>query len=448
MACSSKGKCGCDACSVQDVGKSDWPAFTIPALGHSMQAHGRSPWAGYELPRSPITAAFAAPSLKGACGQSCPGEGCDSCMIRGIGSSQWPGFSLPELGPNLRALGRSEKGGPFGANAQRGGHFFASWALQGRPRRRTHPHGKRVPVSGSPQSAGSSIDEPLDTDRLDDFVPEQPNDVPPWWTTLWQRYTPEVDAIPMGHGPWLYHEAEDGPRFDPPDNPACPEPVCLGDLDCEATPPYIHADSSAAPCSLSNLMTAQVDSTCSSAMANFYQVAWCLLRENRDIVEWIFKFNFGTTACVVNVLTNRTPLTLGCETGCSNIAHSYEFPIPDIENFGIPGWGRITTCMDSASNQARLNAFLSGTFDDQVCATIDLAAVLLHETTHICILNYDQDNDPCEASDNVEDTFRWAMSQRYPHSCNSRCCRNWCGANLEAAYMSGIGMSAPATNCP
>ena len=228
--------------------------------------------------------------------------------------------------------------------------------------------------------------------------------------------------------------------FSPPASPPCPPPFAGW-----ADPPEIDVATDSSGC-LTDLGEKLRVSNCSSGMSDFYRAAWCFLLENWDVVKWIFEINFGTSECIGNVLNHRT---VGFYVACSNsrssgllycdsgsyAAHSYEWPVADTPEGGVPGEGWITICMEHSFAKERLRAFRAGG-KDKLCALIDLAATILHELTHICALNYDQDEDECETSFTTENTFRWAMAQRFPDSCDSSCCDDWCGDELDGSYMS------------
>jgi hypothetical protein len=190
---------------------------------------------------------------------------------------------------------------------------------------------------------------------------------------------------------------------------------------------------------------------CNAGMEDLYRTAWCMLLENWDIVEWIFWMTFFDTECIENVLNFKS---MGFYVACSKeegpepytcvegdfTAHSYEWPIPDIEGFGVAGEGWITLCMEEPENKAALRAWLHGSDADRICASIEIGVWLLHELTHICLLNYDQDEDACEYSYTTGNSYRWAMLQRYPEAESSDCCVEWAGtAARDALFMSPHG---------
>lgn len=88
------------------------------------------------------------------------------------------------------------------------------------------------------------------------------------------------------------------------------------------------------------------------------------------------------------------------------------------------GGGRIFICRTGNVWPIRLEAWSTGRTDDQTCAAIHTAGVLLHELIHTCWrAAWDQIGD-CELTYIVQSNFIWAMLQRYPAAKRSEYCKS------------------------
>lgn len=66
--------------------------------------------------------------------------------------------------------------------------------------------------------------------------------------------------------------------------------------------------------------------------------------------------------------------------------------------------------------------FCEGAPNDQECAVVSLASVLLHELTHVCWRSFNELPKDCEASYLTANYFVWAAQWRFPNATASSCC--------------------------
>lgn len=84
--------------------------------------------------------------------------------------------------------------------------------------------------------------------------------------------------------------------------------------------------------------------------------------------------------------------------------------------------------------------YCTGSYETKVCLAVYIASVLLHEMAHTCGASYfDGGGAPCRASYLIDQTFLWAMLNRYPAGLLSGCCDQWRANNLVNPYTGRMG---------
>lgn len=448
MACAQGTDCGCDACTIRSVGASSWPTYTLPSIAPAIQAHGRSSWPGFDLPRNAITSTPAR-SRTGACGASCPGDGCDVCMTRGIGSSPWPGFSLPNLGPNLRALGRSHADD----DASYAGHAAGSVqrCSADRPtcasgtRERHNSWGRRAARAtalrgfGIPPLAGfPGLLPPPPPPPDEEFNPEDYDTSPEGMWYCWGRCA-------------IYYSGSPDDLADP-----CQETTYWDEIHATRTVPS--SDQVAAFRALAtSSVHVVVHSSCDLVPAivgadplpdTYTDSLWealALLYYNQDVVEHAvcgFLGSGGTFARSVREWVEAIP-----SAGLMLVIGVW----PELEgDADAPRVGENTIrfqCCGTTFLQ-----FLAGPGaapgDAHTCGIVHLAAQILHEAIHILGFQHAQAWRHasladvyvcCDAAHNIEESFLWYMLDAIGVNLTSGIC------GLEASWgdgVSGLGFTA------
>ncbi len=91
---------------------------------------------------------------------------------------------------------------------------------------------------------------------------------------------------------------------------------------------------------------------------------------------------------------------------------------PPVGGFG----GLIQVCRGTPWTDSYLGAWRKDDRYERLCAALDLAATLLHETTHLCGLAIPDAGERCRVSYLTENTFRWAIYKRYGDAQRTSCC--------------------------
>lgn len=148
---------------------------------------------------------------------------------------------------------------------------------------------------------------------------------------------------------------------------------------------------------------------------------WALLIDNVDVVDWISCLVLGWSkqSCLKRVITDRwirdVQITIreGDSSICGRRGSSFSAALNHILICDTPGdntWEHYRAMWRDDSNP-----------DKRTCAVVDLAATILHELVHTC-----RSGEPgpgqCGASYRIENSFRWAMTQRYVGAGKYSCC--------------------------
>lgn len=164
---------------------------------------------------------------------------------------------------------------------------------------------------------------------------------------------------------------------------------------------------------------------CDGILTEVIASAWCFLQENIDIVQWVACMVFDNPAKLANYIMMgiRNFIGQSARVRCSEsrlyVASTVGFHITlSSVDAGVQGW---------------VDAFYRGNASDRLCATIDCAGVLLHESTHAVglvgpdadIIGWVFNNDECNQGDIAANTFRWAALQRFSSAMRSDCCNDF-----------------------
>jgi len=168
---------------------------------------------------------------------------------------------------------------------------------------------------------------------------------------------------------------------------------------------------------------------CSDSFTDVLNAAWILLNENTDLIEWVVCSVFGKSGACISAIASWSSF-LPPNVECSSREFGFWPPCPKFVALTI--WPHITFCSTRPLNGVYSNAFECGTDADRLCVAIDMAATLFHEFTHFCGLNPgDPAGVPCRPSYLAENTFKWALLNRYPAALDSECCGGSYGNPLD-----------------
>ncbi len=207
-------------------------------------------------------------------------------------------------------------------------------------------------------------------------------------------------------------------------------------LETGCAPPEAFTFQDCAPCQGVVVVNSydRLFSSCSDELSDVLNAAFCILRESLDIVRWVACLVFGADGeCLVRACTQETVYNLYCSEErnpwgpCNSVAWTSYVT------------STIAVCTTHPAIQKYAAVFRCGSATERLCVAVDLAATLFHEFTHLCLLNTD---DPagvdCDkrSSYRAENTFRWALLQRYKRAMEAPCC--------QALYGDGAGGLDPA----
>lgn len=168
---------------------------------------------------------------------------------------------------------------------------------------------------------------------------------------------------------------------------------------------------------------------CSESFTDVLNAAWILLNENTDLIEWVVCSVFGKSGGCISAIASWSSF-LPPNVECSSREFGFWPPCPEFVALTI--WPHITFCSTKAVNEVYANAFQCGTDADRLCVAIDMAATLFHEFTHFCGLNTgDLAGKACQTSYLAENSFKWALLNRYPAALDSGCCGDNYGNPLD-----------------
>ena len=176
--------------------------------------------------------------------------------------------------------------------------------------------------------------------------------------------------------------------------------------------------------------------------------AWNILLSNMDLVVWaVCKATGSVSSSAFANLINRL-----------NGKSGYRVEIRVIDIFGAGRIGALYGTNVIWVNhewdvwENYLSMWSGGNDDERLCAAVNLAAVLLHETSHLAGYTYldfwYSQLDICYESYMIGNAFGWAIHHRYPNSTKATCCLSnggdWvygCG-NTTYPNLSGCGGSS------
>lgn len=152
-------------------------------------------------------------------------------------------------------------------------------------------------------------------------------------------------------------------------------------------------------------------------------LAWQVLADNIDIVEWL--------ACVVVGGSDY----IDCLTGRIEDPSTVHIEVTGKGGFkskGRPIGRQQKIIIGQSSLEGKYGPYLSPTSDsdEHFCAIVDLAATLLHELVHTCLHperggEHADDPNDCRVSYLIETSFRWAMAHRFPCLPMTCACSYW-----------------------
>lgn len=172
------------------------------------------------------------------------------------------------------------------------------------------------------------------------------------------------------------------------------------------------------------------------------RTAWALIKFNYDLVEWSLCWYFGTESGGYTVNGLRRHIW------ADGVSH----PLVEVKGdetrkafkgrfdwLGLAGHGaRILFPLEAGGIGQRyvLAWDMAYTDEDRMCAAVDLAATLLHETIHTLGVNMLDEPGDCDLTYLIENNFRWAMFQRYAHATEGACCGTRTG--VSTCFMSHV----------
>ena len=264
----------------------------------------------------------------------------------------------------------------------------------------------------------------------------------------WEEWAAEIEAL---------HEQLQGPapclKFDPPVTGECP----------------LHADADACPipclserpgsCDIDLLpfdaaedlydfgySPATLDEVIDWEAVDIVQYAWALLLDNLDLVAWTACLYYGETTVDDSFFENLGGLFGAAGSVAECLVDKVEGRAPDVTIRFVPklASGAFATTPNPITGGtifiptqgktwqncyvAKFKATPHGSAQ-QFCVVADLAATLLHELVHSCLTagsadapGGGDDPDVCSTSYLIENSFRWALGQRFPCLCATADC--------------------------
>lgn len=247
--------------------------------------------------------------------------------------------------------------------------------------------------------------------------------------------------------------SSEGERFSPPSSwdSGCNSRV-LSKTSCQE--PFISQRAEDAPveCSFAAYKEhVNVLANCTTDEEELFTVAWCVLLDNWDIVEWVCCLVFSTDSDAADktydLLTRQWPWR--SDISCPGLESDGEMFTGRRDIFGgvITAAGALPNGEDPIASLVQM--FACGNDVVRSCAIIQTAAVLFHELTHLTGLVGEDPIEPGDASSGcgcfksylAGNTFMWAMLQRYPiamnpnsgpEAINDDCCRGPLGKDSSA----------------
>jgi hypothetical protein len=168
------------------------------------------------------------------------------------------------------------------------------------------------------------------------------------------------------------------------------------------------------------------------------QYAWAVLLDNLDLVEWTACLWYGESDRDSSVWENLGEVFGVAGSVAECLSEKVQGQAPDVtirftQQLGegafwtranaINGGTIFIPLNGSRWNDSYLSEFKAATSGsaEQFCIAADLAATLLHELVHSCMTGGTADvtadgdaKNSCTSSYLIENSFRWALGQRYP----------------------------------
>lgn len=305
--------------------------------------------------------------------------------------------------------------------------------------------GVRFKLNAAPDEDGLTDPETeAEVDALNDAIGGGPDEG--------QTYDEWRNEIEAAHDA-LYEPDPGCERFDPPSTGDC---SMVGNLAVCAPPCVLEQQSG---CDIDTLPFEEADGrydlvysaaepggTIDWEMVDMVQYAWAVLLDNLDLVAWTACLFYGESTrdssfwenlgdlfgiagsvaeCLVDKIEGRAPdVTIQFVTSLDKGAFSTH---PDPLSGGtikIPVTGSVWANL----YVAKYKGAQAGSAEE-FCIIADLAATLLHELVHSCLTGGsadapggDDNAGVCSTSYLIENSFRWALGQRYPCLCASASC--------------------------
>jgi hypothetical protein len=147
--------------------------------------------------------------------------------------------------------------------------------------------------------------------------------------------------------------------------------------------------------------------------------AWALLIDNIDVVDWL--------SCLMMIVRRQSCLSRVLDTRWTRDVRVHFRTKEDsrrCKNAPFSGNGtrdRIVICYSSGPWQRYRRMWSSEDDEVRTCGLVDFSATLLHELTHVCGYNEPGPGE-CAESYRIENSFRWAMAQRFTAARKNPCC--------------------------
>ena len=282
---------------------------------------------------------------------------------------------------------------------------------------------------GSPSArthAGGGWDESAH-DPFDRVEPIVDDLEPPTWPWPWPGAQDPLGELPCGDLPWGACAGLVGGAGAPSRRPSrIVDELDPEDLDFGPARLLADLEPSEVGIEVSDAFT-----TCERELV---ARVWGALRQNVDLVEWAMCMSPNAMederSCLRQMLTDATePLTI----------------VPEDEGDDCLGpkgnaWGmkqrrgKIVICTLPGSPFARATELWCGCTDPtaRACAVFSMATTLLHELSHSCGWQHDAEVrretgilKRCQEVFLLQQSFAYAVFQRYPEAAASRCCVAW-----------------------
>lgn len=171
------------------------------------------------------------------------------------------------------------------------------------------------------------------------------------------------------------------------------------------------------------------------------QAAWCMLRENTDLVRWICCMLRGDETCdaILSLLSRDSPFLVDIKCQDTDAGFCSDAKAYSSCNFAYTG-GYIAICTAQESQAARVALWRCGTAAERLCAAINVAGTLFHERHHVACIGHPWFifGDPdCDRIYLGQSTLTWALLQRYPTAMLCKSCDEAYGSSTSS-HASGV----------